>query len=513
LERIVSLSASLKGAGGENRFSMTGLAFRGSRWVNAVSQIHQRVSQGMFNNLYPDLEEKEVPVGHVTNGAHVPFWAAPEWQSLFFETLGEDWPQRLRDVAYWRQLEKVPLERFAEIKLVLKNRLVDWIRKRLGQELAQDGHRQSYAEVLARLDSRTLIIGHAKRMAPYKRADLLFQDAEALHELLQKSPVPILFIYAGKAHPSDGLGQEILQKITAWSRDPRFKGSVLLLEDYDLSYARRLIAGVDVWLNTPLRPLEASGTSGMKAAMNGTLHFSIADGWWPEAYNGRNGWMVGDGSELWDQEEQDSFDRRRILHILEHDILPEFTNLGEGGWSRPWAARMRESIASVVPSMSSERMLEDYQSRLYKPALRAAERLEKDGYAELKALVGFKQMLRDHWDQVEFAAVDLDQLGAETVQRGEATEMSVTLAHPGLSATHIQLQAILGRRVGHRQPRESRVVPLECVSDRSARDRSKWRLALDNAHSGEYTLALRAIPQAFPGLEDPAFELKMVKWM
>jgi alpha-glucan phosphorylase-like protein len=513
VNKFIALGASLKGVGSENCFSMTGLAFRGSRWVNAVSQIHQGVSQQMFNNLYPDLERKEVPVSYVTNGVHVPSWVTPEWQSLFYEKLGDDWTNQLANVDFWKKLETVPLEEIATIKQKLKDRLIQWIRKRLGEELAQGAYRPEYSEVLARLDSRTLIISHAKRMAPYKRADLLFQDPEKLHELIKKSPVPILFLYAGKAHPSDGMGQEILQRISSLSRDPRFIGHVLLLEDYDLSFARRLLAGSDVWLNTPLRPLEASGTSGMKAAMNGTLHFSIADGWWPEAYNGKNGWMIGDGSEIWDRKLQDDFDRSRILHVLEHEILREYTDVGESGFSKSWTERIRHSVSSILPVMSSERMFSDYQSRLYDPAIKASEQLKKDRYAELRRFVVFKSTIRDHWDKLSFDTANLDEFGGESISRNQNTEAIIGLVHPGLTSSHLQVQAILGQRVSNLHSHEYKIIPLECVSKSNVQDQSQWRLRLENAHSGEYSLAIRVIPKCYPGVEDASFELKLVKWM
>ncbi|MEK6625972.1 MAG: alpha-glucan family phosphorylase, partial [Bdellovibrionota bacterium] len=375
LDRIMALGASLKGTGIDDIFSMTGMALRGSRWVNAVSKIHENVSQRMFNNLFPDLDEEEVPVTHVTNGVHIPSWLEPTWQDLFFEVLGDEWPKRLRDADFWLQLENLPLERVAEKKRILKERLISWIKKRLVQYIDRGTERPEYAEILARLDENTLIITHAKRMAPYKRADILFEDADRLAEIINRSPVPILFIYAGKAHPSDGLGQEALQRISRWSKDPRFRGSVLVLEDYDLSYARRLLSGSDMWLNTPLRPLEASGTSGMKGAINGTLHFSVADGWWPEAYNGSNGWMIGDGSELWDKTLQDDYDRARIFSLLENEILRDFVKPAGQAFSPAWITRVRESIYTILPFVASERMMADYEQRLYQPALKAAQDL------------------------------------------------------------------------------------------------------------------------------------------
>jgi len=363
LDRFLSLGKSFSDSSVEPLFNMTALAMRGSRWVNSVSQIHKKVSQKMFKNLYSETEEHEVPIVHVTNGVHISSWLESEWQVLFDEVFGYHWRKHVQDREFWKQLEKVPVSAVLETKLRLKKRLLDWIYQKLSGELSRGCGKLEYARVLARLDTHTLVMTHAKRMAPYKRADLLFQEPDRLEELLKKSPFPILFLYAGKAHPADQLGQQMIQKITQWSRDPRFMGSVLMLEDYDLSFARRLMSGSDIWLNTPLRPLEASGTSGMKAAINGTLHLSVADGWWPEVYNGKNGWMIGDGSELWAQELQNGYDSARIFHVLENDVFKNFI-------SETWVFRIRESILSTIPFVSSERMFDDYEEKLYRPALR-----------------------------------------------------------------------------------------------------------------------------------------------
>ncbi|MBI2519070.1 MAG: alpha-glucan family phosphorylase [Bdellovibrio sp.] len=512
LDRIMGLGASLKGLGIDDKFSMTGMALRGSRWVNAVSKIHESVSQRMFNNLFPDLDEDEVPVTHVTNGVHIPSWLEPTWQDLFFEVLGDQWPKRLNDVDYWLKLQNLPLERVAEKKLILKRRLISWIKKRLAGQLDRGAVRPEYAEILARLDENTLIITHAKRMAPYKRADILFEDADRLAEIIRRSPVPILFIYAGKAHPSDGMGQEVLQRIARWSKDPRFSGSVLVLEDYDLSYSRRLLSGSDIWLNTPLRPLEASGTSGMKGAINGTLHFSVADGWWPESYNGNNGWMIGDGSELWDKSLQDDYDRARIFSLLENEILKDFVKPEGQSFSPAWISRVRESIYTILPFVASERMLEDYQHRLYQPALNASHDLKKNNFAELRNLTNFKKTLTEHWHLVAFENVDSEGLETDNIPRSKPAQVIVELSHPNLTVEHIRVQAVLTHQASSLHEVQRQIIACECISS-NASSRTKWRLRLDNRRPGDFTLAFRAIARHYSGFEDAGFELKLVKWM
>lgn len=512
LDRFIALGSSLKQPGDDHHFSMTALAMRGSRWVNAVSKIHKKVSQRMFNNLYPDLDEHEVPITHVTNGVHIPSWLEPDWQSFFYDSLGDQWPKRTLDREFWNRLENVPLEKIWEVKLGLKKRLLDWLRKRLSHDLDLGGYRPEYARVLANLDPNTLIITHAKRMAPYKRADLLFQEPDRLYDLIKNSPAPILFIYAGKAHPADGLGQEIIHRISQWSRDPRFMGSVLILEDYDLSFSRRLISGSDIWLNTPLRPLEASGTSGMKAAINGTLHLSVADGWWPEVYNGKNGWMIGDGSELWDHSLQDRFDCSRIFHLLQNEVLRSFVPPAGQDFSRTWVSKVRESILSSIPFVSSERMIQDYEERLYNPALKAARKLENNHFEQLKRLNVFKKTLSQNWSELQFDEVDLGELGKGTTPRSHPAAIVVELTHPGLKPEHVRVQAVLSGRVSSLQVVERSVVSLDCVSSQEV-GKSQWRLFLGNRKPGDYSLAFRATAQQYSDFEDSGFELRMVKWM
>ena len=513
LNRFIQLGASLKSSGVENIFSMTGLAIRGSRTINAVSKIHEGVSQIMFNNLYPELSDEEVPVTHVTNGIHVPYWLEAPWQNLFFETLGADWPNRLRDKEFWRRLDDVPLERFYDVKRVLKKRLVHWIRMHLTKQIKRGVQHSEYADVLAHLDENTLIITHAKRMAPYKRADLLFQDPDRLKEILDRSPVPILFIYAGKAHPSDGHGAEILQRLSSLSKDPRFRGSVLILENYDLSFAKKLLSGSDIWLNTPLRPLEASGTSGMKAAMNGTLHFSIADGWWPEAYNGKNGWMIGNGSELWEPPLQNNFDRLRIYHLLENQILRDFIKPRNQKFSESWYRRVRESIASIVPIMSSDRMFQEYDQRLYQPAIHAAHVLEKADFLELKKLSKFRLTLTENWHRLEFSSVDATALGKGSIRPSHPTEIFIDLKHPGLNPIHLRVQAVISHRTTLSVSPKREVIELSCLAPSKEAEESRWLLRLENHLAGDYSLAFRAISNQYGKLDDAGFELKLVKWM
>lgn len=321
---------------------MTVLALRGSRGANGVAKLHGEVSRKMWKNLYPTLAEADVPIGSVTNGVHAPSWMSAETQRL----LDEASPR-------WREgvlpsLEAVSDERLWEMRCSLRLRLVAWANRELGRDW---------------LDPDALTIGFARRFAPYKRGNLLFTDPDRLAAILTKHPVQILF--AGKAHPRDAAGQGILRDVLEWTRDERFRGRVIFLPDYDMALGRRLTQGVDVWLNTPRRPREASGTSGMKVPLNLGINCSILDGWWPEAFDGTNGWAIGDAVERPTPEEQDAVDVESLYQLLEQDIVPEFYRRTDDGVPHDWVHRMRRSLETCAHQYHTSRMVAEYTRKYY----------------------------------------------------------------------------------------------------------------------------------------------------
>jgi len=351
-------------------FGMTVLALNGSKHHNGVSQLHGRVSRNMWHWLWPNRPVDEVPIQAITNGVHTATWVAPELFEFYSRNLDKDWYERLDDPAIWEGLRQAPDGELWEIHRKLKHDLIDFARERMN---AWYGRTHVDPGVESLLDPEALTIGFARRFATYKRATLLFSDTNRLNEILNKSGRPVQIIFAGKSHPRDEPGKQFIQQVFWASRHEEFKGKIIFLEEYDMNVARYLTHGVDVWLNNPRRPYEASGTSGMKASMNGVPNFSILDGWWAEGYNEKNGWAIGEGQEYANQDEQDWHDVLSLYATLEDQIAPLYYNRNDEGLATGWVNVMKEAIISVAPNFSMRRQVKEYTERFYIPAMKAAK--------------------------------------------------------------------------------------------------------------------------------------------
>lgn len=351
-------------------FSMPILALRLSEGRNAVSELHGRVSRRMWNDLWPDSAEEEVPITHVTNGVHTPTWLARRMRSLYFKHLGEDWLEHVDDPDLWARISGISDTALWDVHTHLKRKLAFYMRERVRERWHKGGfHPVQVVASGALLDPYVLTIGFARRFATYKRAQLIFSDMDRLLRLVNQPNRPIQIIFAGKAHPADEPGKMLLQEVYRAVKQAENGGRLVFLEDYDINLARYLVQGVDVWMNTPHRPNEASGTSGMKAAVNGALNFSVLDGWWREAYNGRNGWAIGQDADL-DQEVQDTADAESLYETLETQIVPLYYNeRGADNVPNAWVEMMKESLRTITPQFSTRRMLKEYLERLYMPAM------------------------------------------------------------------------------------------------------------------------------------------------
>ncbi len=345
-------------------FAMTVLALKGSHAHNGVSKLHGHVARGMWHWLYPGAAQDEVPITSITNGVHSSTWLAPAMRRLYDEALGPDWEEDLDNVARWAKVHDIPDDRLWEVRQALKRDLVILARERVRQRHLRLG---SPPQIWPVLDEKILTIGFARRFATYKRATLLFREPDRLKALLNRSDRPVQIIFAGKAHPADDPGKLFIQQVYQMSQQPGFLGRILFVEEYDMALARALVQGVDVWLNTPRRPHEASGTSGQKAGLNGVVNVSILDGWWPEAYNGKNGWAVGEEREYSNQDEQDWHDSQHLYRILEQEVIPIYYDRGPDGIPHRWLAISKESIATIAPVFSTRRMVKEYVTRLYLP--------------------------------------------------------------------------------------------------------------------------------------------------
>ena len=347
------------------QFAMTVLALKLSNRHNGVSKLHGEVARGMWHWLYPGKSESEVPIGSVTNGIHTLTWLAPELKPVYDSYLGKDWIDRIDDKEMWKEIYEVDDATLWNVRQQLKTRLIAFARQRTQQRLQRMGQ---HAVVSSLLDENALTIGFARRFATYKRATLMFKDIERLSRILNQPGKPVQIIFSGKAHPADDPGKHFIQDVYQLSMQPGLAGRIVFIEEYDMCVGRALVQGVDVWLNNPRRPHEASGTSGQKASLNGAPNLSVLDGWWPEAYNERNGWSIGQEKHYDNLDHQDWEDAQDLYQTLENEVVPMYFERGDDGVPHRWLQFVKESIVTVAPQFSTRRMLADYVSQLYMPA-------------------------------------------------------------------------------------------------------------------------------------------------
>ncbi len=373
--KFLALGAFDNGSG--SLFNMTALAMRTSCRVNAVSRLHQQVTGQMWAPIWRERAETESPVRAITNGVHVPTWLAPAMSRLFEEHLAPDWRNRHDDALMWDKVLDIPDEALWAVRQELRTELFSFIRERARARWV--GERVTPAEIVSLgtlLDPDALTIGFARRFTAYKRPDLIFSDPERLRRILETLRRPVQIVFAGKAHPADEAGKHFIQRVYRWTLDYGFGGRVAFVDDYDLHVAQYLVHGCDVWLNTPRRPLEASGTSGMKAAINGAPHLSIDDGWWAEAYNGSNGWIIRPDGRYDDPAAQDAADVEALYRLIEEQVVPAFHDRNGDGIPHRWLRTVKESIRTITPQFCTRRMMKQYVQEMYAPTLTAAaERL------------------------------------------------------------------------------------------------------------------------------------------
>ncbi len=351
----------------EEPFCMTVLALKMSRATNGVSELHGKVSREMWSDLFPKKKVDQIPIGHITNGVHVPGWTSSRAYRFWQNVLDKNWPEHLDDPEFWKRIENpdyVSDEQIWALRYILRRELIEFVRTRLRQQSARYGNnpRDTFDKVLS---TDALTIGFARRFATYKRAPLFFSDPERARRILRNPDRPVQIIYAGKAHPRDDQGKKLIQQLVGFARETELFEKVVFLENYDINAGRLLVSGADIWLNNPRRPLEASGTSGQKTAIHGGLNVSIMDGWWREAYNGKNGWAIGEDSHPDSVEEQDRQDAENLYDVLENQVIPEFYNREGNGLPRNWLKRVRNAMATLIPQYNTDRMVEEYVRKYY----------------------------------------------------------------------------------------------------------------------------------------------------
>ncbi|MCC6201421.1 MAG: alpha-glucan family phosphorylase [Gammaproteobacteria bacterium] len=440
-EEFFALGASPLNSHG---FNQTALALRGSRHHNGVSRIHGEVAAATEAHIWPQISAHENPIEHVTNGVHVPTFLAEAWVNLFNLRFGNQWRNELHNVEFWQQIDALPDQTFWSVRQMLKFDLIADLRRRAIIQHRRNGLGESEINHMVRCldpDRDICLIGFARRFATYKRATLLLSDRERLIRLLRDDERPIAFIFAGRAHARDHGGQELIRELHDFSRLPEIAGRLIVLEGYDLALARTLVAGVDVWLNTPQAPMEASGTSGMKAAINGVVNLSILDGWWAEGYTGDNGFGIAPVPSHVPAHERDRIEANEVMNIIEDEIRPRFYARNQHGYPAPWVKLSKNSMKTVLPRFSSERMVLDYLRKFYRPAHRHALRLAGNDYAPARILAEWKRRIRDGWEGVALRLL----AGPETTALADTPLTFSVAARLGmLKPTDVELSLLLG---------------------------------------------------------------------
>lgn len=479
IEQLIDLGRTT----GTSEFNMTTLAIRGSRFQNGVSAIHGDVSARICAHLWPQIEPQDNPVSHITNGVHAPTFLALDWYDLFDRHLGYGWEQRFTDPACWEGLRAIPDQQFWAVRQSLKSQLFHLLRDRLAVQHARNYGSAAHLDRLLRLadpaNPRALTIGFGRRFATYKRATLVFDDLDWLREIVCDAQRPVLILFAGKAHPADQPGQDFIRRIAEVARMPEFEGRVLLLEGYDLRLARRMVSGVDVWLNNPIYPLEASGTSGMKAAMNGVINLSVLDGWWAEGYDGSNGWAIKPVADP-DPVRRDREEARALYEILQDSVVPLFHEVGPLGYSPGWVAMAKRSMMSIMPRFNTERMLREYVERLYRPASAQWHRYAADGFGAARALTLWKQRIREHWDGVRARRLDR---APGRIAFGDALRFELAVGIDGLEPADLRVELLFGRPTDGADTR------------RHKRFELRWERRIEGGEGNEHLYAIELRPE------------------
>ena len=431
---LMDLGRNNAGDKGE-RFCMSVFACNTSQEVNGVSWLHGKVSQEMFSSIWKGYFPEESHVGYVTNGVHFPTWSATEWKKLYFKYFNENFWFDQSNPKIWEAIYNVPDEEIWQTRMTMKNKLVDYIRKSFRDTwLKNQGDPSRIVSLMDKINPNALLIGFGRRFATYKRAHLLFTDLERLSKIVNNPDYPVQFLFTGKAHPHDGAGQGLIKRIIEISRRPEFLGKIIFLENYDMQLARRLVSGVDIWLNTPTRPLEASGTSGEKALMNGVVNFSVLDGWWLEGYREGAGWALTEKRTYQNQEHHDQLDAATIYSILQTEILPLYYARNKKGYSEGWIKVVKNSIAQIAPHYTMKRQLDDYYSKFYCKQAKRFHALAANDNAKAKEIAAWKEEVVAKWDSIEIVSCDkVEELKKGDIESGKEYTITYVIDEKGLN--------------------------------------------------------------------------------
>jgi len=490
-EEFLGLGRGNPGDAGDS-FNMAVLALRTSAFANAVSKLHGEVSRKLFQRFFPGLPETEVPIGHVTNGVHIRNWVSREMHQLFDRYLGTEWWEEPGNPATWAPVDEIPDEELWATHERRRERLVAVARQRLVKQLERRGASQADLErARGVLDTRTLTIGFARRFATYKRASLILRDLDRLKRILLDSKRPVQIIFAGKAHPRDTQGKEVMKAIIQFCQQDDMRRNAVFIEDYDLVVARYLVQGVDVWLNNPRRFLEASGTSGMKVVCNGGLNLSILDGWWVEGYHPDAGWAIGRGEDYQDLAYQDYVESNLLYELLEKDVAPLFYNRGADGLPRHWIAKMKKSMRLLGPTFSTTRMLWEYSEKYYLPAAKYHHQITEGQMERARQLVQWKNHLRQHWGEVRVEKVEAR--GDGQAQVGANFEVAAEIRLGPIQPGDVRVELYYGRLSADRHLSQAEGLAMQVEKD-LGHGRHLYVGRIPCEHSGMHGYTVRVTP-------------------
>ncbi len=491
-------------------YSMSVLAAKLAQNVNGVSLIHGKVSREMFNDLYPGYFPEEIHIGHVTNGVHYSSWTDKEWQQLYLKTFGKDFLKDVSQQSVWEKIHDVPDKTIWTLRNKRRKQLIEYIEHRLLNNLhrRQETPRKIY-QLIEAVDENTLTIGFARRFATYKRAHLLFNDLERLKRIVNKPGMPVQFIYAGKAHPADKAGQELIRFILEVSRKKDFLGKVLFLEDYDMELGRELVKGVDIWLNTPTRPLEASGTSGQKAVLNGVLNFSVLDGWWAEGYKEDAGWQLKEEKTFENQDFQNELDAETIYNILESEIAPMFYDRNDQGVPKEWIRRIKNCIAGIAPHYTNKRMMDDYFSFYYDQLFETSAKFHASNYKAARDMVEWKSKVLRAWDNVSVIEKKLMGNSGKKLLLGDVFAAELVLDIDDLQTSDFGVEVVFVQKAPEDNSDIVSVFEMERV--KSENKRVVFRSEIPAQRTGAFNYAFRMYP-VHPDLAHRQ-DFNLTKWL
>ncbi|MBO7627731.1 MAG: alpha-glucan family phosphorylase, partial [Paludibacteraceae bacterium] len=478
---LMDLGRENPGDKGE-KFSMSVFACNLCQESNGVSWLHGEVSKKMFAPIWKGYFPEELHVGYVTNGVHMPTWADRSWKKLFESTFGADYIAKQSKESTWAPINKVDDAKIWETKLALKNRLIDFIKVQYKATwLKNQGDPTQVLAITEKINPNALTIGFGRRFATYKRAHLLFSDLKRLSQIVNNDKAPVQFFFTGKAHPADGGGQGLIKRIIEISRMPEFQGKVIFLENYDMALAKKLISGVDIWLNTPTRPLEASGTSGEKALMNGTINFSVKDGWWYEGYREGAGWALTEHRTYDYQPYQDQLDAATIYNLLEKEIIPKYYATNSKGYSPEWVQTIKNSFMQITPNYTMKRQLDDYVDRFYNKLQKSYDEVSANGYAKAKEIAAWKEKIAAGWDNITIEQANIPEKLLTNPEVGDKNQFDVILNVNGLGDNGIGVDIVISNKNEKGHDKIYKVVEMEMYKQEGTRLFYKANIVIEEA--------------------------------